>query len=131
MRKDHIITIRLNPREYQSAWKLTEKKNAKLSEMVRVLLREFLTRSPEPKGEELNLLRNQLRQLTGIGRNLNQITRAIHQGKIPDNAQLQIQLDGLQEVTKTNQQMIASMVKKAQQRHTKIMNLDWKTDGKK
>ena len=131
MRKDHVITIRLNPTEYDTAWKLCMKKGAKLSEMVRVVLREFLTRAPEPKEDELNLLRNQLRQLTGIGRNLNQITRAIHQGKAPGNDRLQVQLNELQEYAKTNQLMIADMVKKTQQRHTNIMNLDWKTDGKK
>ena len=131
MRKDHVITVRLNPNEYDVAWKQCKKKGAKLSEMVRVVLREFLTRAPEPKEDELNLLRNQLRQLSGIGRNLNQITRAIHQGKAPGNDRLQVQLNELQEYAKTNQLMIANMVKKTQQRHTKIMKMDWKTDGKK
>lgn len=131
MRKDHVITIRLNPKEYQTAWKFAEKKKAKLSEMVRVVMREFITRAPEPKEEQLELLRGQLRQLTGIGRNLNQITRAMHQGKMPNDGNLNTQLDALQESAKTNQLIIASLVKKTQQRHTKIMKLDWYKDGKK
>jgi hypothetical protein len=50
---------------------------------------------------------------------------------MPSDEHLNSQLDALQESAKTNQLIIAGLVKKTQQRHTKIMNLDWYKDGKK
>jgi len=94
MRKplDRNLRIRLNVDEEKILLELT----ATLGEtsrscVVRRMIRESGGQGPDLLGEGLNTFREGIRQQAAMGRNLNQIARALNGGRVPDipiNSQL-------------------------------------------
>ena len=83
--KRERLEIRLNEDE-KTAYKKWEKDNNAerlCSKLVRLILREIITDSPELNGYDLGELRKAKTQLRHIGLNLNQITKQVNQN--PNN----------------------------------------------
>ena len=53
------------------------------SKLLRKIIREFINEKPDLLDHELEEFKNATRQVMAIGRNLNQITRAVNAGKVP------------------------------------------------
>lgn len=82
LNKTHTIHVRLTPEEKEQGENLSETLLGKpnLSRLIRKLLREAIG-APDLLPKEREEFSLAIRQLTGIARNLNQITAAIHSDK--------------------------------------------------
>jgi hypothetical protein len=83
LNKTHTIHVRLTPIEKEQGEILSETLLGKpnLSRLIRILLREAIGAGPDLLPKEREEFSLAIRQLTGIARNLNQITAAIHSDK--------------------------------------------------
>lgn len=87
MKKTKPLLVRVTDEEHtqleEASLRLFGRPNK--SRLLRKLLRAYLGMGLDLNDEELALYRETVRQLTGIARNLNQITVRMHQQTTPDN----------------------------------------------
>lgn len=75
-----VIATRINAREARALTEVLKAEDKKRSEFLLGLVRARLTKKPHFSYVELNNLREANMHLLAIGRNLNQMVRAIHAG---------------------------------------------------
>lgn len=83
MNKTKSIRVRLTDEEWTQAESVSLLLfgETNKSRLIRKLLRDYIGFGPDFTHEELNEFRQAVRQLTGIARNLNQITTKLHQNE--------------------------------------------------
>ncbi|MCP4745375.1 MAG: hypothetical protein GY874_04415 [Desulfobacteraceae bacterium] len=79
--KSRMVGTRLNEKEGRALSKILTAEHKNISEFLLCLIRSRLTKEPHFSTEELNELRKANMNLLSIGRNLNQMVRAINSGK--------------------------------------------------
>jgi hypothetical protein len=78
-----IFSMRLNDQEDQALVRLAGTLGAKTrSRVVRKLIRDALGLGPDLLKDDLNSFREAARHVSAVGRNINQIARAINSGQI-------------------------------------------------
>jgi hypothetical protein len=81
-KKGRYVGVRINDIEGKAIAKIVEKEGFKNpSEFFLTLIRQRLTNLPRLKASDVDSLEDAKFQLMAIGRNLNQMVRAIHDGK--------------------------------------------------
>ncbi len=76
------VGVRITDREAKALAKIVERENFKNpSELLLSMIRQRLTKQPHLNGAEVDQLEEAKFQLQAIGRNLNQMVRAINDGK--------------------------------------------------
>ena len=83
-RKSCALKIRLTHEESQGFDKYCQQQGTTRSRLGRKIVREIIQTQPDLLVEEMKEFKQATRQLAGISRNLNQLTRAVNSGKIPD-----------------------------------------------
>lgn len=78
--KTKIIQTRLTIEEDEAFNFVVEKCGESRSRLMRKMIREAVNGEPDLLTDEASLLKIAIRQLIGIGNNLNQVTMAIHAG---------------------------------------------------
>ena len=80
MQKTKSMRVRLTDEEWQQAESASEMLfgNKNKSQLIRKLLRDYIGMGPDLTEIEIKEFREAVRQLTGIARNLNQITSRIN-----------------------------------------------------
>ena len=80
MQKTKSMRVRLTDEEWQQAESASESLfgNKNKSQLIRKLLRDYIGMGPDLTDVEIKEFREAVRQLTGIARNLNQITLRIN-----------------------------------------------------
>lgn len=107
--KTHRFTLRLPKILFNSAKIKADKKGMTVTKWIESLIKVAITKSPVLSEDELLVLRESNRNLLAIGRNINQITKAI-------NAMIQFSIEKkmLEELDKKideNSKMICSFIK--------------------
>lgn len=85
--KTNRQTFRLLPQEIEMFEAYADNQGTDRSKILIKVVRELITEQPHLMPEELKAFQNAARQVMGIGRNLNQLTRAVHEGKAPASLQ--------------------------------------------
>ncbi len=83
--KTKPIHTRINEIEKNRFKDIANKNGLKTSSLIRKLIREVINKKIELVPDEMKEFKSAIRQLVGISRNLNQLTRAVNSGKIPGN----------------------------------------------
>ena len=80
--------VRLREEEWEGLKQLAENLGETPSRVIRRLIREALTGSPDYFEEGLLDLRRMHRELASIGRNLNQMTKAVNRGRVVNGEEM-------------------------------------------
>ena len=86
--RSRMLHVRLREAEYAGLQQLAVARGQPPSRLLRRLLREALTGGPDYFKDELVDLRGLVRELTAIGRNLNQLARAANRGGVVEGAEV-------------------------------------------
>ena len=81
-RKSYAFKIRLTYEESQGFEKYCHQQGTTRSRLGRKIVRELIHKQPDLLTDEMKEFKHVVRQLAGISRNLNQLTRAVNSGKI-------------------------------------------------
>ena len=81
-RKSYAFNIRLTQQESQGFEQYCQQQGITRSRLGRKIVRELVVKKPDLITEEMKEFKQAVRQLAGISRNLNQLTRAANSGKI-------------------------------------------------
>ena len=81
-RKSYAFNIRLTQQESQEFEQYCQQQGITRSRLGRKIVRELVAKKPDLITEEMKEFKQAVRQLAGISRNLNQLTRAANSGKI-------------------------------------------------
>ena len=79
--RSRAAAVRFREEEWDGLKQLAENLGETPSRIIRRLVREALTGGPDYFDDGVIDLRNMHRELNAIGRNLNQLTRAVNQGQ--------------------------------------------------
>jgi len=83
VKKTDLLQVRVTPEEMEAFVKLSAELGlANKSSLLRKLVRESINQEIDLLNDEHSLLMVAIRQLVGIANNLNQLTAAMHQGKM-------------------------------------------------
>ena len=80
--RSRAAAVRFREEEWDGLKQLAENLGETPSRIIRRLVREALTGGPDYFDDGVIDLRNMHRELNAIGRNLNQLTRAVNQGQV-------------------------------------------------
>ena len=80
--RSKMAFVRLREEESEGLKKMAENLGETPSRIIRRLVREALNGGPDYFDDGVIDLRNMHRELNAIGRNLNQLTRAVNQGQV-------------------------------------------------
>jgi predicted DNA-binding protein len=80
--KTEAIRVRLTEEEANAFKKYAEKHGLTRSKLMRKMIRESINETPDFISDEQSVMIFTIRQLVGISNNLNQITQAMHSGKV-------------------------------------------------
>jgi len=83
-RKTVPYPVRLTQSEAQAFDKISEQAGLKRSQYLRKIIREVINNEPDLTDIEFQEFKKAIITLSGISRNLNQLTRAVNSGKFPD-----------------------------------------------
>ena len=78
-----VALARLTQEETESLNNYTKKIGIKRSKLFRKIVREVINNEPDLLPEEMKEFKESVKQLAGMARNLNQLTRAVNSGKLP------------------------------------------------
>lgn len=78
-----VALVRLTQDEVNKLDEFGEKIGMKRSKIFRKIVREIINNEPDLTPKEMAEFKNAVKQLAGMSRNLNQITRAVNAGKLP------------------------------------------------
>ncbi len=109
-----LLTRLKNEQEVKGLKKILDNEKANISEYLYSLIRNRINKEPHFIKTEMNELRNSNNQLLMVGRNINQIARAINGGKV-DKSELDFSLEYLELVKKRvmeQAQAISALIKK-------------------
>ena len=81
--KDGTIHARLRANEKYEFIQYCEKHDVKYGRLLRKIVREIIAKQPDLITSEMKEFKGAVKQLAGISRNLNQLTRAVNSGKYP------------------------------------------------
>ncbi len=105
-KKTQPLVIRITQKEKETLEEVCIKLigNPNKSRLVRKIIREYIYQKPDLLEHELEEFRNCIRNLTGISRNLNQITKKINSGEFKPDILTKNKIDHLHKiVNETNQ----------------------------
>jgi len=91
----HMLNVRLNEEENLRFQRLAEQLQTTRSRLMRKMIREAIGAGPDLLHQELKLIEELAYQLAAIGRNLNQLVRAIHSGKVAVTAADQVAIEAV------------------------------------
>ena len=74
--------VRLNEEEHQALDVIQERLQTTRSRLLRKVIRELIGLGPDLLAQEWKVLEDLVYQLAAVGRNLNQLLKAIHTGKV-------------------------------------------------
>lgn len=96
-RKTEALRVRITDEEQSGLKKRAASIDTTPSKVMRRLLREFLNGAPDYFEDGLQELRATHRELAAIGRNLNQLVRAVNAGEIVSTSEIAPELDAVRE----------------------------------
>ena len=103
----HMLNVRLNDEENLRFQRLAEGLQTTRSRLLRKLIREAIGAGPDLLAHELSLFEDLAYQLAAVGRNLNQLVRAIHSGKVAVTADDRTFIEAVRaEVQRVDQEVI-------------------------
>jgi len=126
-KKETVINVRVTQEERdafnQLSVDLLGKRSA--SRLLRKLVREALHLGPDLINEERKDFQHALRQLTGIARNLNQITASINSGNHASIERLTVAyLSRLSDEVSTLKQAMIQFINNTKQRSMKVLEVE-------
>jgi len=111
--KSEAVRVRLDEDEKEAFTRLADKLGVKPSILHRRLIKEAVDEGPEVFENELAALLDANVQLSAIGRNINQIARAINQGAIVVEPIVASDLEGVLSAVDAQKEAVRRMIKRA------------------
>ena len=111
--KSEAVRVRLDEDEKNAFTRLADKLGVKPSILHRRLIKEAVDEGPEVFEKELAALLDTNVQLSAIGRNINQIARAINQGAIVVEPIVASDLEGVLSAVDAQKTAVRRMIKRA------------------
>ena len=115
-RKSDALRFRISKDEGESFNQYCEKNDIKKSRLLRKVVREIITNEPDLLPEEMEAFKDAVRQLAGISRNLNQITRKVNSGACPTQLSNQGYWDDLGDYVKAVRHSLDEIIDKTENR---------------
>ena len=81
--KTAMARVRLTPSEDELFTRFALDNGTDKSKLQRKIIREIITTRPHLLAEEMQIFRDAVRNISGIARNLNQLTKLANSGRIP------------------------------------------------
>jgi len=81
--KSEAVRVRINTLEKAHFKDYCKDNDVKEGRLIRKIIRELVNKQPDLVTAEMKIFKDAVKQLAGISRNLNQLTRAVNTGKIP------------------------------------------------
>src|ERR1019366_700764 len=110
-RPARFAKTRLNEAEYQAFVAVLLELGTTRSRMLRKMIRELIRWGPDLLSDELKLFREAVYQVGAIGRNLNQLVKAIHNGKQEANAAVGSTLNQVKDQVNHLEKVLLEVVK--------------------
>jgi len=79
---NHVVSIRLQDHENREFEKIAQLFEVTPARLIRKIIRDSIGAGPDLLPQEAKVAEEAVYQLSMLGRNLNQLLRAIHQGKV-------------------------------------------------
>jgi len=79
---NYVVSIRLQEHENREFGKIAESLCVTPARLIRKMIRDSIGVGPDLLPQDATRVEEAIYQLTMLGRNLNQLLRAIHQGKV-------------------------------------------------
>jgi len=114
--KSEATRVRLAPSEKQKFKDYCSVNDVKEGRLLRKVVRELINKEPDLMTQEMEEFKAAVRQLAGISRNLNQITRKVNSGATPSQLSNQNYWDELGEHVKEVRQSLDSIIDKTENR---------------
>lgn len=111
--KSEAVRVRLDEEEKEAFTRLADKLGVKPSILHRRLIKEAVDEGPEVFEKELAALLDANVQLSAIGRNINQIARAINQGAIVVEPIVSRDLEDVLSAVEAQKGAVRRMIKRA------------------
>ena len=111
--KSEVVRVRVDEDEKQAFTRLADRLGVKPSVLHRRLMKEAVDEGPEVFEKELAALLDANVQLSAIGRNINQIARAINQGAIVVEPIDSRDLEGVISAVDAQKEAVRRMIKRA------------------
>lgn len=111
--KSEAVRVRLDKDEKDAFTRLADRLGVKPSILHRRLIKEAVDEGPEVFEKELAALLDANVQLSAIGRNINQIARAINQGAVVVEPIVASDLDGVLAAIDAQKESVRRMIKRA------------------
>ena len=92
-----ILNLRLLPEEKQQFKRIAERLQTTPSRLIRKVIRDTIGAGPDLLPQDLKIVDGALYQLAALGRNLNQLLRSIHQGKVTATSETEAGITGLRD----------------------------------
>lgn len=115
-RKTVPLPTRLTAKENNLFKKYCEKNSTNRSRLNRKIIREIINKQPDLLPSEMVEFKNAVRQLAGISRNLNQITRKVNSGKCPSQLSDQKYWESIGDYVKDVRQRLDDIIDKTENR---------------
>lgn len=87
---DHVISIRLQDHESREFEKIAQRFQVTPARLMRKMIRDSIGAGPDLLPQDAKLVEEAIYQLSMLGRNLNQLLRAIHQGKVSATTEAEV-----------------------------------------
>ena len=110
------IGVRLTDAEYESFRAAAKRLGNSRARLLRRAVREFINLPADLLDQELGALDEAVYQLKAVGRNLNQITRAMHMGELKDSQVDAEVLAALGQAVKQLDRRISEVIEKSRLR---------------
>ncbi|MBL4866748.1 MAG: hypothetical protein JKY67_10280 [Pseudomonadales bacterium] len=81
--KTKVLQVRITPQEEKKFREYAADMGIGMSKLQRKMVREVITNTPDLIVEEMVIFRDAVRNVAGISRNFNQLTRLANAGKFP------------------------------------------------
>jgi predicted transcriptional regulator len=103
----HMLNVRLNDEENLRFQRLAEHLQTTRSRLLRKMIREAIGAPPDLLPQEWKLFEDLAYQLAAIGRNFNQLVRAINSGKVSVTADDQAAIEAVRaEVSRVDEAVV-------------------------
>jgi hypothetical protein len=96
-RQSCMVNVRMSEAEALAFSELAAQWQTSRSRLLRKVIRESIGEGPDLLGHELKLFEDAVYQLASLGRNLNQLLKLLHSGKVTVGAPEQALMEGIRD----------------------------------